>query len=72
MISLPPIRACSLFEENMWKQDVLNFVVQTARGCRGRDHMVVGLISTCAISEYLFPVHCEVYSIQHYVKNVCQ
>jgi len=42
-------------------------------GCGGRDHMVVGLTTSCAISAYhhkvesLNPVHGEVYSIQHYV-----
>jgi hypothetical protein len=25
---------------------------QTWRGCRGRDHMVVGFTTTCAISAY--------------------
>jgi len=41
---------------------------------RGRANMVVGFTTTCAISSYhnkiilsSNPVHCEVYSIQHYV-----
>jgi len=42
-------------------------------GCRGRDCMVVGFTSSCAIGDYHTkvvssnPVHGEVYSIQHYV-----
>ena len=40
-------------------------------GRHGRDRMVVGLITTYAISAYHFvssnPVYGEVYSIQHYV-----
>ena len=43
------------------------------RGRYGRDHMVVILTSTCAISAIttkvvsLNPIYGEVYSIQHYV-----
>jgi len=42
-------------------------------GHRGRDRMVVGFTTTCAISAYHTkvvssnPVYCEVYSIHHYV-----
>ena len=40
--------------------------------CRGRDRMVVGFTTTCAISAMTTkvvssnPIHREVYSIQHY------
>jgi hypothetical protein len=40
---------------------------------RGRDRVVVGFTTSCAISTYTYkvvssnPAHCEVYSIQHYV-----
>jgi len=42
------------------------------RGCRGRNRMVVGFITTYAISAYHYkvvfePRSCEVYSIQHCV-----
>ena len=44
------------------------------RGRRGRDRMLVGFTTTCAISAYHHylvvssnPVHGEVYLIQHYV-----
>jgi len=40
-------------------------------GCHGRDRMVVGLITTCAVNAYDVvssnSVHGDVYSIQHYV-----
>ena len=42
-------------------------------GCHGRDRMIVGFTTTCAISAYHYwscefePCHGEVYSIQHYV-----
>ena len=49
--------------------------IQKCRSRRGRDRMVVGLTTTCAISAYditskvvsLNPADGEVYSIQHYV-----
>jgi hypothetical protein len=43
---------------------------------RDRDRMVVGFTTTCVISAYHHkivssnPVHCEMYSIQHYVTNL--
>jgi len=43
------------------------------QGCHGRDHMIVGFTTTCAISAITTnvvssnPTHGEVYSIQHYV-----
>ena len=39
-------------------------------GHRGRDRMVIGFTTTCAIATKvvsLNPVHGEVYSVQHYV-----
>jgi len=53
-------------------QCIFNLV--SGGGRCGRDHMVVGFTTTCAISAYhhtkvvsLNIVHGEVYSIQHYV-----
>ena len=43
------------------------------RDCHGREHMIVGFTTTCAISAYhqynceFEPRSCKVYSIQHYV-----
>ena len=40
------------------------------RGRRGRDRMVVGFTTTCTITTKIlssYPVHGEVYSVQHYV-----
>ena len=52
----------------------IQFPLHTSdRACRGRDHMAVGFITTCAISTYhhescdFEPCSGEVYSIQHYV-----
>ena len=46
-------------------------MAKLGKGHRGRDCMVVGLITTYAISAYhqqhLNPAHGEVYLIQHYV-----
>jgi len=57
--------------------EVIKFVLEAySHSCwchHGRDRMVVGSTSTCAISAYHTkvvssnPVHAEVYSIQHYV-----
>jgi hypothetical protein len=48
-----------------------NIAINSIKGRRGRDRMVVGLKTTCAISAYHYEnsniSHCEVYSIQHYV-----
>ena len=53
------------------KSWMLNSKCLKRRGCHGRDHMVVGFTTTCAISAYqavsLNLVHGKVYLIQHYV-----
>jgi len=48
-------------------------MLNKVRGLRGRDRMIVGFTTTCAIGAY-HHLHCElepssdkVYSIQHYV-----
>jgi len=40
------------------------------KGRRGRDHMVVGFTTTCAISMSSNPIHGEVNSIQHYMIKI--
>jgi hypothetical protein len=55
----------------IWREFVSN--IYYLRGRRGRDSIVVGFPTTCAISVYHYqvvnsnPVHAEVYSMQHYV-----
>ena len=53
----------------------LSLKSKTNRGLHGRDRMVVGFTTSCAISAFHYlpvslssnPAHGEVYSIQHYV-----
>jgi hypothetical protein len=75
-----PVQVLSVKEDrNIYSSDfifqfvhTLNVLLELKRGSRGRDRMVVGFTTTCAISAYnqvvrSNPVHGEVYSIQHYV-----
>jgi hypothetical protein len=46
----------------------LHLIPNRCRGCRGRDRMVVGSTTTCAISAY-HHWSCDFELIQHYVKK---
>ena len=69
----------NLTPENSLINTCIYFILEyinTLRGRRGRDLMVVGFTTTCAISAYYhksceFETHSgEVYSIQHYVIKI--
>jgi hypothetical protein len=45
-------RSVLLMEETGENRRPVSFLLIPLRGCRGRDHMMVGFTTTCAISAY--------------------